>query len=64
MSRMKAPQTQIELVGIGIRIRKANISEETLETRLTDSKWKSTLLDWSKVSLFQSGMIRRMEVNK
>lgn len=61
---MKAPQTLIKLVGIGIRTSKENISEETLETGISDSKWKSTLLDLSKVSLFQFGMIRRMEVNK
>lgn len=64
MSRVKAPQTLIKLVGIGIRTSKENISEETLETGISDSKWKSTLLDLSKVSLFQFGMIRRMEVNK
>lgn len=59
---MKAPQTRIELVGIGIS--KDNISEETLETGVIDTKGKSTLLDLSKVFLFKFGMIQRKEVNK
>lgn len=61
MSRVKAAQTRIEFVGI--KVSKENISKETLETGVADSKWKSTLLDLSKISLFQFGIIRRMEAS-
>ena len=47
-----------------IRIRKENVSEENLEAGEKDSKWKSKLLDESKVTQFEFGMISSVEVNK